>query len=91
VRARSVEDEYEDAGLEALRKLFPPHLAFPLEGLQWIAAVLARWNKSESVPRTDEREEPYDEGRPLWPVVLSACADCGVGTFTLGEWYMLPR
>jgi hypothetical protein len=22
-----------------------------------------------------------------WPVVQSACADCGVGTFTLGEWY----
>jgi hypothetical protein len=24
-----------------------------------------------------------------WPVVLSACADCGVGTITLGEYYMV--
>ena len=23
------------------------------------------------------------------PVVVSQCADCGVGTFTLGEWYMV--
>jgi len=26
-----------------------------------------------------------------WPVVLSACADCGVGTITLGEFYMVRR
>jgi hypothetical protein len=24
-----------------------------------------------------------------WPVVISACADCGVGTIGLGEWYMV--
>jgi hypothetical protein len=24
-----------------------------------------------------------------WPVVISACADCGVGTLTLGEWYLV--
>ena len=24
-----------------------------------------------------------------WPVVISACADCGVGTFTLDEWYIV--
>jgi hypothetical protein len=24
-----------------------------------------------------------------WPVICSACADCGVGTITLGEWYMV--
>jgi hypothetical protein len=24
-----------------------------------------------------------------WPVVLTACADCGVGTITLGEYYMV--
>lgn len=24
-----------------------------------------------------------------WPVVISACADCGVGTITLGEYYMV--
>jgi hypothetical protein len=24
-----------------------------------------------------------------WPVVLSACADCGIGTVTLGEYYMV--
>jgi hypothetical protein len=24
-----------------------------------------------------------------WPVVVSACADCGVGTIRAGEWYMV--
>jgi hypothetical protein len=24
-----------------------------------------------------------------WPAIISACADCGVGTFTLGEYYMV--
>jgi hypothetical protein len=24
-----------------------------------------------------------------WPRIISACADCGVGTFTLGEYYMV--
>jgi hypothetical protein len=30
-------------------------------------------------------------GRPpqIWPVVGTACADCGVGTHTLREWYMV--
>jgi hypothetical protein len=23
------------------------------------------------------------------PSIVSACADCGVGTITLGEWYMV--
>ena len=23
------------------------------------------------------------------PILASACADCGVGTFTLGEWYLV--
>ena len=27
--------------------------------------------------------------RPYWPVVTTACADCGVGTISLGEWYMV--
>jgi hypothetical protein len=26
---------------------------------------------------------------PLWPVVLTACADCGVGTLGMGEWYTI--
>jgi hypothetical protein len=26
-----------------------------------------------------------------WPVVISACADCGVGTITLGEWYLVKN
>jgi hypothetical protein len=24
-----------------------------------------------------------------WPLILTACADCGIGTATLGEWYMV--
>jgi hypothetical protein len=24
-----------------------------------------------------------------WPLIVSACADCGVGTLRLGEWYMV--
>jgi hypothetical protein len=24
-----------------------------------------------------------------WPVITSACADCGIGTLTLGEWYIV--
>jgi hypothetical protein len=24
-----------------------------------------------------------------WPRITTACADCGVGTITLGEWYMV--
>jgi hypothetical protein len=24
-----------------------------------------------------------------WPLIVSACADCGVGTIRLGEWYMV--
>jgi hypothetical protein len=24
-----------------------------------------------------------------WPLIVSACADCGVGTISLGEWYMV--
>jgi hypothetical protein len=24
-----------------------------------------------------------------WPLILSACADCGIGTIRLGEWYMV--
>jgi hypothetical protein len=26
-----------------------------------------------------------------WPVVTTACADCGIGTNTLGEWYMVKN
>jgi hypothetical protein len=26
-----------------------------------------------------------------WPVVTTNCADCGVGTITLGEWYMVKN
>jgi hypothetical protein len=26
---------------------------------------------------------------PHWPVALSNCADCGVGTHSTGEWYMV--
>jgi hypothetical protein len=24
-----------------------------------------------------------------WPLIVSACADCGIGTIRLGEWYMV--
>jgi hypothetical protein len=24
-----------------------------------------------------------------WPLIVSACADCGIGTIQLGEWYMV--
>jgi hypothetical protein len=24
-----------------------------------------------------------------WPQIVSACADCGIGTIRLGEWYMV--
>jgi hypothetical protein len=24
-----------------------------------------------------------------WPVVLGRCADCDIGTYTIGEWYMV--
>jgi hypothetical protein len=24
-----------------------------------------------------------------WPQIVSACADCGLGTIQLGEWYMV--
>ena len=24
-----------------------------------------------------------------WPLVVTACADCGVGTNRIGEWYMV--
>src|SRR5262245_26874344 len=24
-----------------------------------------------------------------WPLIVSACADCGLGTIRLGEWYMV--
>jgi hypothetical protein len=26
-----------------------------------------------------------------WPLMITACADCGVGTIGLGEWYHLKR
>ena len=26
-----------------------------------------------------------------WPVTISHCADCGIGTMTLGEYYMVHR
>jgi hypothetical protein len=26
---------------------------------------------------------------PGWPVVLGRCADCSIGTYTIGEWYMV--
>jgi hypothetical protein len=26
-----------------------------------------------------------------WPVCVSNCCDCGVGTITLGEWYMVKK
>jgi hypothetical protein len=29
------------------------------------------------------------DGADVRPVVVSACADCGVGTHTIGEWYMV--
>jgi hypothetical protein len=25
----------------------------------------------------------------VWPRIVSACADCGIGTLKLGEWYMV--
>jgi hypothetical protein len=28
-------------------------------------------------------------GWETWPLVVTACADCSVGTITLGEWYMV--
>ena len=27
--------------------------------------------------------------RTPWPLIVSACADCGIGTIRLGEWYMV--
>jgi hypothetical protein len=24
-----------------------------------------------------------------WPLIVSACADCGIGTIGVGEWYMV--
>jgi hypothetical protein len=24
-----------------------------------------------------------------WPLIVSACADCGIGTIRIGEWYMV--
>jgi hypothetical protein len=24
-----------------------------------------------------------------WPLIVSACAECGIGTIRLGEWYMV--
>ena len=27
--------------------------------------------------------------KTYWPIVTTACADCGVGTIRLGEWYMV--
>jgi hypothetical protein len=31
------------------------------------------------------RRHLYDH----WPVVLGRCADCSIGTYTIGEWYMV--
>jgi hypothetical protein len=29
--------------------------------------------------------------RKQWPVAVTNCADCGVGTVTLGEWYWVHK
>jgi hypothetical protein len=34
-------------------------------------------------------EQDGQEGASLIPVCITNCADCGVGTGTLGEWYMV--
>jgi hypothetical protein len=42
--------------------------------------------------RCQGRPSGCDDGAAMtaqWPLIVSTCADCGVGTIRLGEWYMV--